>query len=65
MKRHEAWFELDTLEPGRFLRGGLEGGGKEQFSPKQIERYNALLAGGLCGSCVSWLRDGAPDAPDS
>ena len=59
MRRHERWFELDTLEPGAFLRGGgADGGGAATFSRAQIDRYEAVLADGLGADCRRWLRDG-------
>ncbi|KAH8064371.1 DUF4246-containing protein [Aureococcus anophagefferens] len=57
MKRRERWFELDTLEPGAFLRGGADGGGRAAFSDAQVARYEAA-AEALGAECARWLRGG-------
>ncbi|KAH8051861.1 DUF4246-containing protein [Aureococcus anophagefferens] len=56
MKRRERWFELDTLEPGAFLRGGADGGGRAAFSDAQVARYEAAAEAALGAECARWLR---------
>ena len=58
MKAREAWFDLDTLEPGRFLRQGALGGGAAALADAQLARYDALVARELGDDCARWLRDG-------
>ena len=58
MKRRERWFELDTLEPGAFLRGGADGGGRAAFSDAQVARYEAAAEAALGAECARWLRGG-------
>lgn len=58
MKAHQAWFDLDTLVPGHFLRKGDVGAGAGAFSDEQVARFDAAAARELGDDCAAWLRDG-------